>query len=83
MKLPARRLRVRSVRERDGRARRRGGIWSGEDENGQGKKHGPALAKDGSAQDIIHESLARWRAGPLPLECRQIAIDGVMDEEHR
>lgn len=54
---------------------------SGEDEKGQGEPHGLAFAKDGPARDIIHESLARRRAWALPRECRQIAIDGVMDEE--
>ena len=63
-------------------SRRKGGIWGGEDEKGQGKPHGPAAAKDGPAQDIIHESLARGRAGALLLECRQIIVDSRIDEEH-
>jgi len=69
-----------SAGERDGRAGGRA-IWSGEDEKDQGKPHGPAAAKDSPARDIIHESLAQGRAGPFPLKCQQIAIDGVMDEE--
>ena len=64
-------------------SRRKGGIWSGEDEKGQGKSHRSAAARDGPARDIIYESLARRRAWARPLDCRQIAIDGVMDEEHR
>lgn len=72
MKLPARKLRVRSVRGERRKSRRKGGIWSGEDEKGQSKPYGPGAAQDDPARDIIHESLARGRAWALPRECRQI-----------
>lgn len=62
-------------------SRRKSGVWDGEDEPGQGKPNGLGAAQDGPVRDIIHESLAQGRAGALPLKCRQIAIDCVMDEE--
>ena len=82
MNLPARKPRVRSVRGERRKSRRMGGICGGEDKKGQSKPYGPGAAQDDPARDIIHESLARGRAGPRPRECRQIIVDSRIDEEH-